>query len=74
MEQPIILEDSGRKLLISLDKRAFDQEVIMNFLNRLQIEYLARKAELGEEVEQIGEEIKSTWWEKNKSRFIDPIK
>jgi len=71
MQQPIVFEDTGKNFLISLDKSAFEADVILKILNRFRIEYLARKSGFGEEAESIGEEIKAEWWENNKQRFIN---
>lgn len=70
MEQPINLEYTDQKILISLDRSAFEKDVIFEILNRIRAEYLAKKADIGEEIESLGEELKSDWWEKNKKRFI----
>jgi hypothetical protein len=70
MQQPIVFEDTGKNFLISLDKSAFEADIIFQILNRFRVEYLARKADFGEETESIGEEIKAKWWENNKQRFI----
>lgn len=70
MEQPINLEYTDQKILISLDRSAFEQDVIFEILNRIRTEYLAKKADMGEEIENLGEELKSDWWEKNKKKFI----
>nr|NQU90590.1 hypothetical protein [Bacteroidota bacterium] len=62
------------RFLISIDKSIFDQETILGLLNRLRMEYLIKKADLGDDIEQLGEEIKTDWWKKNKGRFIEPEK
>jgi len=62
------LED---KYLISLDKSSFDKEWLMGLIERLRMEELAHKLNFDEGIEQLGEEIKSDWWTKNKQRFIN---
>ncbi len=62
------LED---KYLISLDKSSFDKEWLMGLIERLRIQELAHKLNFDEGIEQLGEEIKSDWWNKNKQRFIN---
>ncbi|MCP1385348.1 hypothetical protein [Runella salmonicolor] len=62
------LED---KYLISLDKSSFDKEWLMGLIERLRMEELAHKLNFDEGIEQLGEEIKSDWWNKNKQRFIN---
>ncbi|MFN8344133.1 MAG: hypothetical protein U0X91_03980 [Spirosomataceae bacterium] len=67
----IHLDTQDDKYLISLDKASFDKEWLMGLLERLRMEELARKFNFDEDIEQPGEDIKSDWWNKNKSRFIN---
>ncbi|RYF74808.1 MAG: hypothetical protein EOO39_07965 [Cytophagaceae bacterium] len=67
----IQLETQSDKYLISLDKASFDREWLVRFVERIRIEELAGQLNLGKEVEDIGEQIKADWWEKNKGRFIN---
>ncbi|MCK9269808.1 MAG: hypothetical protein RBR47_06445 [Bacteroidales bacterium] len=70
MEQPISLEYTDQKIVISLERSAFEKDVVFEILNRIRTEYLVKKADIGEEIESLGEELKSDWWEKNKKKFI----
>ncbi len=67
----IHLDTQDDKYLISLDKASFDKEWLMGLIERLRMEELARKFNFDEDSEQLGEDIKSDWWNKNKSRFIN---
>ena len=67
----IHLDTQDDKYLISLDKASFDKEWLMSLIERLRMEELARKFNFDEDSEQLGEDIKSDWWNKNKSRFIN---
>lgn len=67
----IYLDTQDDKYLISLDKASFDKEWLMGLIERLRMEELARKFNFDEDSEQVGEDIKSDWWNKNKSRFIN---
>jgi len=67
----IHLDTQDDKYLISLDKASFDKEWLMGLIERLRMEELARKFNFDEDSEQLGEDIKSDWWDKNKSRFIN---
>ena len=62
------LED---KYLISPDKSSFDKEWLMGLIERLRMEELAHTLNFDEDIESLGEEIKSDWWNKNKQRFIN---
>ena len=66
----IQLETQSDRYLISLDKASFDRQWLVRFVERLRIEELASQLDLSEDIEQLGEQIKADWWEKNKDRFI----
>jgi len=70
MSQAISLQTIDNQFVISIDKTYIEQEFIFRLMNRVRIEYLAKKADLDESIEELGEEMKANWWEKNKDRFI----
>lgn len=59
------------RVVISVDKSVVSKEYLLNLLERLQLENLAKKADFDEEVLEISEEIKRNWWEENKDQFLD---
>ena len=59
------------RMVISVDKSLISKESLLNFLERLQIENLARKANFDESVLEISEEIKRNWWKENKDWFLN---
>ena len=67
----IRLETQADKYLISIDKATFDREWLVQLIEKLRIEELARQFDFGEDVEILGEQIKADWWARNKSRFIN---
>lgn len=67
---PIILESSGERFVLSIDKEYIDKEYLMQMLERIRTEHLAKKIDFGKDAEQLGEDIKADWWQKNKERFI----
>lgn len=66
----IDFETTGDKFLISIDKNAMKKESVMRLIKRLRQEYLAEIADIDESILELGDEIKATWWQKNKARFI----
>jgi len=58
------------KYVITLDKSVFDKSEFLEILQWLRVRYLLKKGQFDEGVEELGEEILSDWWEKNKHRFI----
>ena len=67
---PITVDSSGERFLISVDKSFMDKAFLVDFVERIRIEYLAQKINFDEELQELGEEIKQSWWTENKSRFI----
>ena len=68
--EAIELKSYKNKYLISLDKSYFNKEILYNLLERLRIEYLAKKINFNKSIEDLGEEIKEEWWKKNKDKFL----
>lgn len=64
---------TGDKINVTLDARHFKEDAVSKLLNRLYIEYLAHRVDLGEDIEALGEEIKRDWWQQNKSRILAKI-
>lgn len=67
---PVTLESSGERFILSIDKNYINKDFLMQMLERMRIEYLAQKVDFGEGLEELGEEMKAEWWQENKARFI----
>lgn len=67
----IHLDTNSDKYIISIDKKALDKTWLIKLVEKLRVEELAQQFDFNEEIEEIGEQIKSDWWVKNKHRFID---
>ena len=70
--QAIDLQTTEDKFLISIDKDLIDKEFLLDLIEKIRFESLVRRADFDESVEDLGEEIKADWWQKNQSRFINP--
>jgi hypothetical protein len=70
--QVIDLQTTNDKFLISIDKNSIDKEFLLNLIEKIRLEYLVRKVDFDESIEDLGEEIKADWWQKNKDKFIKP--
>lgn len=68
--EAIHLETTDDKFLITVDKNLFDQEFVMRLVERLHLEYLAEKINFNNDMEKFGEDIKSEWWNNNKTRLL----
>jgi hypothetical protein len=58
------------QFVISISKNAMDKDSLMEILQWLRLRFLLSNADFEPDIEELGEEILSDWWEKNKSRFI----
>ncbi|MEZ5058753.1 MAG: hypothetical protein R2879_17090 [Saprospiraceae bacterium] len=65
----INLKTTEDKFLISIDRSAMDKESLMRLIENIQMELLAQEANIDPSVVEIGAEIKSSWWDKNKEEF-----
>ena len=70
--QVIDLQTTDDKFLLTIDRTFIDKEFLMRLVENIRLEYLARKVDFDESIEDLGEEMKKDWWEKNKSKFINP--
>ncbi len=66
----IDIQNQSDRYVISIDKKAVSQEFMLELLERLQIEQLARKIDFDDSILALGEEINANWWQQNKHRFI----
>lgn len=66
----IIIQNQPDRYVISIDKDAVSQDFMLDLLERLQLEQLAKKIDFDESVLALGEELNASWWQQNKSRFI----
>jgi len=72
MQQALTIQMLEDRLLISIDKSFIDQDFLIRLMNHVRIEYLAKKVDFDESIENLGEEIKANWWVKNKDRLLQP--
>ncbi len=66
----ISIDTSTDRFIISIDKKIITKDQLMQFIDNLRIEFLAQKVDFDESIEELGEDIKNTWWKENKDRFI----
>ena len=67
---PIRIEDQENQFLIHIDKDMIEKETLIALLDSIRVEDLSKRADFGEDVVQLGEEIKADWWSRNKDRWI----
>jgi hypothetical protein len=67
---PVEIKNTPESLQITLDKRFFDDAFLRETVDYFRMEYLAQRVNFDESIEELGDEIKRHWWQRNKSRFI----
>ncbi len=62
-------------LILSFPKDLISSKYISRFIERLEMEKIAQKSLLSEEnAWRLSEEIKESWWDRNRDRFLKKIK
>jgi hypothetical protein len=67
---PITVQSTENVVQITFDKTLVPMDFLLDLLEKLQIEYLAKKINFSENVIQVGEEIKQEWWQQHKQEFL----
>lgn len=57
--QAIDLKTTKERFLISIDKNMVEKEFLIEMIEKIRLEYLIRKADFDESVDDLGEEIKA---------------
>jgi hypothetical protein len=68
----LTIKSNGDQYVINIDKKLLDKDTLIKVLSWLRIEELAQKMEVDDEIFQLDEEIKASWWERNRHRFEQP--
>ena len=58
------------KIVVTFDKTEANIDILLKFLERLDIEELSKKINFNKDVLRIADEIKSSWWTANKKRLL----
>lgn len=64
----IAIKSSKDKIVVTFDKTASNVDILLRFLERLEIEQTARKIDFSRDIMKIADEIKTKWWQANKKR------
>ena len=71
----IEIEVKNGNLILSFPKDLISSKYISRFIERLEMEKIAQKSLLSEEnAWRLSEEIKESWWNRNRDRFLKKIK
>ena len=66
----ILIRSTQNKYFIEIDKNSVSNEFIMSLFEYLNIEKLAHEVNFDKSIIELGEEIKTQWWQSNKHKFI----
>ncbi len=64
------VQHTAETMQVVFDKKYFSDEELLKILNFMRLEFLAKKIDFDEDIEELGAEINRNWWLKNKTRFI----
>jgi hypothetical protein len=67
--QSMTIETTSDKVLITLDKKHFNQDVIIAMVKLIEIEAMAQEVNFCPDIAKLGEDIKRQWWQENKEYF-----
>lgn len=76
--QGLKIKSTPKRTLISIDNSLMTEDefrnAMMEIMNYLRIDYLAKKVGLKKNILKFADEIKKDWWLKNKSEYLKGIK
>ena len=72
MEAVEIRKEEGR-YIFSIDENQMDKLSLEKIVNRIWIQYLVEKAQFDESILDLGREMKSDWWQKNKTEILKKV-
>lgn len=68
------VQSNDKEVIIRFDKSEINTEAMLKILKRLQVEYLAQKADFKDNLLDIATEIDNQWWEANNQNFLKNVK
>jgi hypothetical protein len=67
------IECVGNHAVIRVNLSLINIESLNKLIERLRFEELIKRAKFGDEVTEIGREIKKNWWQKNRDEYLKGI-
>lgn len=68
------VQSNDKEVVVRFDKSEINTEAMLKILKRLQVEYLAQKADFKDNLLDIATEIDNQWWEANNQNFLKNVK
>ena len=72
MEAVEIRKEEGR-YIFSIDENQMDKLGLEKIVNRIWIQHLVEKAQFDQSILDLGREMKSDWWQKNKTEILKKV-
>ncbi len=65
------IKSTKDRMIISIDKSSIDSDYIIELMERLKVETLAKKVDFNKGILKLADEIKKKWWKENKDEFLE---
>jgi hypothetical protein len=69
----LTVKNSKEKIVFTIDKSNFTEEVFLKMMQIARVEYLVKKAAFDKSIMELDEEIKDNWWKENKIQILKRI-
>lgn len=69
----LTIKDTKDKLVFTIDKDTYTEEVFIQLMEVARVENLIRKADFSDTVLELGESIKSDWWKGKRAQILKRI-
>ena len=70
----LTIKDTKDKIVFTIEKNNFTEEVYLQMMEVARLEYLVKKAAFDEAIVDFGKQLKADLWKKNKKEFLKGIK
>lgn len=67
------IDTKGDKMILTLNRKGFDQDYLIALIKRLQVEELAQKAGFTGKVEKVADELNQKWWDEHGDSFLTGV-
>ena len=67
------IQSVGNQAVITIDLSLINIKSLNKIFERLRIEQLVQKANFSDKINDIGTEMKQSWWQKNKKKYLKGI-
>ncbi len=69
----LTVKDTKEKIVFTIDKKNFTEEVYLKMMQLAKLEYLIKKASFDEAIIDFGKELKANLWQEHKKAFLKGI-